>query len=138
MKIVDDLKLSMTTKQFSLLVLLDFSKAFDTIDHTLLLSKLDKKFGFESSAVRLIKSYLLDRSQYVEFDNLRSDTVPLNCGVPQGSILGPLLFSLFINDLPSVLTNVQYHTYADDFQIYASSNVKDKNVLVGLMNQKIA
>ena len=68
MKIVDDLKLSMTTKQFSLLVLLDFSKAFDTIDHTLLLSKLDKKFGFESSAVRLIKSYLLDRSQYVEFD----------------------------------------------------------------------
>ena len=137
-KIVDDLKFSMTAKQFSVLVLLDFSKAFDAIDHALLLSKLGKKFGFESTAVQLLKSYLSDRSQYVEFDNIRSETVPLNCGVPQGSILGPLLFSLFINDLPSVLSGVNYHMYADDFQIYASSTVQDKSALIDLINLNIA
>ena len=138
MKIVDDLKLSMTAKQFAVLVLLDYSKAFDTINHALLLYKLEKKFGFESCAVRLLKSYLADRSQYVEFDNLKSETVSLNCGVPQGSILGPLIFSLFINDLPSVLTNVNYHMYADDFQIYASSPVNGKLALIDLINQNIA
>ena len=137
-KIVDDLKMSMTTKQFSVLVLLDFSKAFDTINHTLLLSKLAKKFGFESCAVKLVNSYLTGRSQYVEFENLRSETVPLNCGVPQGSILGPLFFSLFINDLPRVLTNVNYHMYADDFQIFSSSAVQDQLALVDLLNQNIA
>ena len=70
---------------------------------------------------------------------MKSETVSLNCGVPQGSILGPLLFSLFINDLPSVLTNdVQYHMYADDFQIYASSNVSDKQALSDLITQNVS
>ena len=137
-KIVDDLKLSMTAKQFSVLVLLDFSKAFDTIDHALLLSKLEKRFGFENCAVQLVESYLSDRSQYVEFDNLKSETVSLRCGVPQGSILGPLLFSLFINDLPSVLTDVHYHMYADDFQIYASSTVQNQTALINLINGNIS
>ena len=137
-KVVDDLKLSMTANQFSVLVLLDFSKAFDTIDHAILLSKLGTKFGFESCAVQLLKSYLSDRSQYVEFNNLKSETISLTCGVPQGSILGPLLFSLFINDLPSILNDVNYHMYADDFQIYASCNVQNKCSLIDLINQNIA
>ena len=136
-KIVDDLKLSMTTDQFSVLVLLDFSKAFDSINHQLLIEKLYNMFGFESCAVSLIKSYLNDRSQYVDFDNIRSEALKLSCGVPQGSILGPLLFSLFINDLPSALNGVNFHMYADDVQLYASSKIADRSALVELMNSNI-
>ena len=136
-KIEDDLKLSMDTNMFSILVLLDFSKAFDSIDHKLLITKLDKLFGFDSSAVKLIKSYLCDRSQYVEFDKIKSETVMLSCGVPQGSILGPLLFSLFINDLPNVLNDCSFHMYADDVQIYASGKVSEQNLLLENINSNI-
>ena len=136
-RIVDDLKLSMDAQSFSILVLLDFSKAFDSIDHRLLISKLDKKFGFESSAVKLIKSYLCDRSQYVEVDKVRSETAMLSCGVPQGSILGPLLFSLFINDLPSVLNDCSFHMYADDVQIYASGSISNQNSVLDTINKNI-
>ena len=136
-KIVDDLKLSMDTKMFSILVLLDFSKAFDSIDHRLLITKLHKLFGFDSSAVKLVKSYLCDRSQYVEFDKIKSETVTLSSGVPQGSILGPLLFSLFINDLPSILDKCSFHMYADDVQIYASGKVSEQVSVLENINGNI-
>ena len=132
-KILEDLMLSITVKQFPVLVLLDFSKAFDT-NHNLILSKLSKQFGFEGCTIQSIKSYLLNRSQYVEYDVSKSETVSLNCWVPQGSILGSLLFSSFINDLLSVLTNVKYHMYADDFQIYSSITAQDKHAFVDLIN----
>jgi Reverse transcriptase (RNA-dependent DNA polymerase)/Endonuclease-reverse transcriptase len=115
------------------LVLLDFSKAFDSVNHELLCRKLERIFGFSSSAVRFLKSYLRRRSQCVSVNDASSGFLPVNKGVPQGSVLGPLLFSLFINDLCRVVASM-YHVYADDFQIYAGDTVSNFSRCVERLN----
>ena len=92
---------------------LDLSKAFDTLNHNILLAKL-KYYGLDDNALMWFKSYLSDRSQFVEIDNTRSCTKPIKTGVPQGSILGPLLFIIYMNDINKASNKFEAILYADD------------------------
>ena len=92
---------------------LDFSRAFDVIDHSILIYKL-KNYGFRGVCSKLIKSYLSNRLQFVYVNGIKSDLLDVNLGVPQGSILGPLFFILYVNDHPSSLVSSSSIMYADD------------------------
>ena len=104
---------------------LDISKCFDTINHKLLISKLCK-YGIRNDESKLFQSYLMDRCQSVYYNNELSDALNINIGVPQGSNLGPLLFILFINDLPNFIANGRVTMYADDTIIYCKGNDIDE------------
>ena len=82
-------------------VFLDLKKAFDTVNHTILIRKM-YAYGIRGNILKWFESYLTDRSQYVTYDGIKSNTLFLNCGVPQGSILGPLLFIIFIHSIFNV------------------------------------
>lgn len=99
----------------------DFSKAFDKVNHDLLLFKLDR-MGFGISLVKWLESYLKNRKQCIKFRNSFSNSINVLSGVPQGSHLGPLLFTLFINDLPSVIQHSNTLMYADDVKIISTLN----------------
>ncbi len=92
---------------------LDFKKAFDTVDHCILLQKLEK-YGIKGTAHKLIRSYLSNRKQVCILNNSKSQQKTVQCGIPQGSNLGPLLFSIYINDLPNCLKHTQASMFADD------------------------
>jgi hypothetical protein len=100
-------------------IFLDLSKAFDTIDHTIMLSKL-KYYGFSDISLALLESYLSGRQQFVNFNDVKSDLMPLSTGVPQGSILGPLLFLIYVNDISEVSNLFKPIVYADDTTLSAT------------------
>ena len=137
-KVTDDLGAARAAGKDAVLVLLDFSKAFDCIPHDLLVHKLRVNYGFTSSAARMITSFLKDRLFVVEADGVRSSPRPITSGVPQGSILSPLLFSLFINDLSSSLREAKFHFYADDLQIYLSGKRGNLGGLAARVNLELA
>ena len=112
-------------------IFLDFSKAFDTVNHSILLSKLDH-MGIRGLTYKWISDYLSDRSQYVNDDGHKSDCKNISCGVPQGSILGPLLFLLYINDIANVSSVLFSILFADDTNALASGN--DLSELVSTVN----
>ena len=102
------------------LILLDLSKAFDTVNHKILLNKLEK-YGIRGNSLTLIRNYLTNRKQTVHINNTYSLQQTLTSGVPQGSILGPLLFSIYINDLPKA-SKFETRLYADDTALMLSEN----------------
>ena len=107
------------------LVSMDLSKAFDMLPHSLIIRKL-AKYGADDNTLSLIKNYLTDRKQHVKLAGTFSPWLPVQRGIPQGSILGPLLFNIFMNDIPHVIDYTILSTYADDTQIfYAGDNVTD-------------
>ena len=121
------------------IVLVDFRKAFDSISHHVLLNK----FQAVSVAGDLwcwIKDYLADRSQATVVNSFQAETLPVKFGVPQGSVLGPTLFSLFCNDLPDIVEDCddEIHIYADDTTIYVAASSPDMvAVVLNVIIQKL-
>ena len=110
---VDDTISSMDRKEHTLGVLLDLSNAFDTLDHNILLSKLEW-YGVCGKTLDWFKSYLYDRKQYVQYNNFESSVHTMPCGVPEGSVLGPLLFIIYTHDLPNCMDKCKAILFADD------------------------
>ena len=111
-------------------VFVDLQKAFDTVDHQILLEKLNH-YGIHGVSNDWFKSYLSNRNQYVSINGYESGLAAINCGVPQGSVLGPLLFLLYINDLNQAIKFCKVHHFADDTNLLCLSNsIKKMSKLV--------
>ena len=116
-RLVDTISKEMESGSTPTALYIDLSKAFDTLSFDILLYKLNY-YGVKGNAFKLLKNYLTNRKQYVVFNSQNSETVDIATGVPQGSILGPLLFSICINDLITISNKLKFIMYADDTTIY--------------------
>uniref|UniRef100_A0A8C6UH90 Reverse transcriptase domain-containing protein n=1 Tax=Neogobius melanostomus TaxID=47308 RepID=A0A8C6UH90_9GOBI len=136
LRVFNDLFLTADSGGHSVLVLLDLTAAFDTVDHGILLSRLELSVGLKGTVLKWFDSYLKDRSFSVNVGSCFSSVSPIHCGVPQGSILGPLLFSLYLLPLGLILEKhkVGYHFYADDLQIYMPLKSSSKGSLNPLLD----
>ena len=120
-------------------IFLDLSKAFDTLNFNILLNKL-QYYGIDGISLSLIRSYLTDRFQYVQFENSESDLLEIKTGIPQGSILGPLFFSIMINDLVNSSNKFKFLMYADDTTIYFNLEdfpIENREVLINNELEKV-
>ena len=116
-KLVDTISKEMESGSTPTALYIDLSKAFDTLSFDILLYKLNY-YGVKGNAFKLLKNYLTNRKQYVVFNSQNSETGDITTGVPQRSILGPLLFSICINDLITISNKLKFIMYADDTTIY--------------------
>ena len=132
--LVEKITQSWDTDDIVIGVFIDLKKAFDTVPHDILLKKM-YAYGIRGNAFKLLKSYLTDRTQYVVYDSKQSETLPIKCGVPQGSILGPLLFICVMNDIGNVSDFLYTILYADDTSVLL--NGKCYTDLVALLNSEL-
>ena len=119
LEVLDGVCTAADNKQVTVLIGLDLSAAFDTVDHEILLQRLQSEFGVTDTPLDRLRSYLETRTQFVKLGQHQSPTVGLDVGVPQSSVLGPLLFAIYCSPVASVIAShgVQYHQYADDTQL---------------------
>ena len=122
LKVHHDISSALDESHAVALVILDLSAAFDTIDQCQLLSLLNAEFGVHAKALSWLETYLEARTQRVKIDDAMSETIPLTCGVPQGSVLGPVLFTIYTMPMQRIIRKhgVVYHKYADDTQLYVT------------------
>src|SRR5271156_3642512 len=139
LRVQNDILTNMDNKEITVLVLLDLSSAFDTVDHAILLNGL-KNIGITGLVHDWFSSYLSDSTQAVFLDGVTSDSVNLTCGVPQGSVLGPILFNIYTQPLGEIARKhgMKCHFYADDTQLYTSFSVNDSSTSTKLISDCIA
>ena len=137
LKVMNDLLRSLDHGNISVLTLLDLSAAFDTTDHTILLQRFEHAFGIHDTALHWFSSYLTNRTQTVTVNNCSSALVTISCGVPQGSVLGPVLFVLYTAPLSDVMDShsVLQHSFADDIQLKKSALPQQVYELIQSMQQ---
>ena len=133
-KLIDKITTGLDMSLDTIGIFLDLSKAFDTVDHEILLSKLEY-YGIRGVALDWFKSYLSNRHQFVSINGIHSTYDKISCGVPQGSILGPLLFSVYINDFNNSSDVLSFILFADDSNLFYSHN--DRNVLINTINSEM-
>ena len=136
LNVVDDISKAVDDRKVAALVLLDFSKAFDTVNHYLLISKL-KYIGFDQTSIKFFTNYLTNRTQRVDINGEMSDISAITSGVPQGSILGPLLYLIYTFDVFAKLKTCSIQGYADDTQIYSSFYPDATNDAVEAINEDL-
>lgn len=136
LNIIDDIVIASDNKKMTALVMLDYSRAFETIDHEIMIAML-KFIGFGENALAFMFSYLSGRYQYVETTKGRSKLLSVTQGIFQGSILGPSLFNIYISNIISKLKYCTYHLYADDLQLYYAFHPNDANMASTYMNEDI-
>ena len=119
--LTDSVKKTIDDGMFGCRVFIDLQKAFDTVNHSILLRKMEH-YGIRGTALNWFKSYSSERQQYVSVNRNTSDQLEIPSGVPQGSVLGPLLFFIYINDLPNVSKFLSFLLFEDDTNIYFKSH----------------
>lgn len=134
LELVDTLRKAIDNKEITCGIFLDFTKAFDTVDHGILLRKL-YKYGIRGLAHNWFSNYLTKRTQYVRISDIKSSLKEIKYGVPQGSTLGPLLFLLYINDLPNVSHKLNFRMFADDTNIFYSNS--DSAIVQNVINTEL-
>ena len=135
LELVESISTSIDTQLHCAGVFIDLKKAFDTVNHELLLKKLSF-YGLRGIAIEWITTYLTNRKQYVMAHGHSSSMRYITCGVPQGSVLGPVLFLLYINDICNISSLVKFVLFADDTNIFCSSN--SLHDLQNLLNRELA